>query len=144
MTISLERTYRFSAAHRYFRPDWSEEENRRRFGSCALPHGHGHNYRLTLTVNGTVDPETGFVVDLLELDRLVQEHVLAVVDHQHLNHVIERFAPGGLVPTSENVLAWIVEAIRGALPEGTALGRARLAEDDDLAAIWSNGGDPSP
>ncbi|MCM2268914.1 MAG: 6-carboxytetrahydropterin synthase, partial [Thermoanaerobaculia bacterium] len=60
MSLALERTYRFSAAHRYHRPDWSEEENLRRFGKCAWSPGHGHNYRLTLWVAGEPDPQTGF------------------------------------------------------------------------------------
>src|SRR5919205_1599583 len=72
MKIALERRYRFSASHLYRRPEWSEAENRARFGKCANLPGHGHNYRLYVTVRGEVDPVTGFVVDLGRLDGLVQ------------------------------------------------------------------------
>lgn len=140
MAISLERTYRFSAAHRYYRPDWSEEENRRRFGKCSLPYGHGHNYRLTLEVGGAPDPKTGFVIDLGELDRLVESRVLEIVDHRHLNHALERFREGGSIPSSENLLLWIQEQLVDGLPTGTRLLGLRLAEDDDLAARWSADG----
>ena len=68
MKIALERRYRFSASHLYRRPDWSEAENRARFGKCANLPGHGHNYRLYVTVGGEIDPATGFVVDLGALD----------------------------------------------------------------------------
>src|SRR5215470_3170605 len=71
--LRLERRYRFSASHLYRRPEWSDEENRRRFGKCANLPGHGHNYRLWVTLEGSVDPRTGFVVDLGALDALVDE-----------------------------------------------------------------------
>ena len=136
MTISLERRFRFSASHLYRRPDWSEEENRRRFGKCANLPGHGHNYRLFVTVAGEVDPVTGFVVDLGALDRLVREEVVDVLDHQHLNAAIPEFSEGGRIPSSENVLRWIEGRLRGRLPEGVGLAKLRLEEDEDLAAEW--------
>src|SRR5687768_18503196 len=76
MPVQLTRRVRFSAAHRYFRPDWSDERNRSVFGACANPHGHGHNYMLEATVEGAVDPETGFLVDLGWLDALLPERVV--------------------------------------------------------------------
>ena len=136
MPIELERRYRFSAAHLYRRPEWSEEENRRRFGKCANLPGHGHNYRLTVAVSGEPDAETGFVVDVDLLDRLVRERVLEPLDHQHLNQAIAEFAPGGKIPSSENLLLWIRARLLGALPAGVALTALRVAEDDDLAAAW--------
>jgi 6-pyruvoyltetrahydropterin/6-carboxytetrahydropterin synthase len=137
MPIHLERTYRFSAAHLYTRPEWSSEENRARFGRCAIPPGHGHNYRLTVTIAGPVDAATGFVVDLAELDELVRVRVLDRLDHQHLNYALKEFGAGGLVPTSENLALWIRDQITGALPAGALLAAIRLAEDDDLAATWT-------
>lgn len=137
MTIRLERRYRFSASHLYHRPDWSAEENRRRFGACANQPGHGHNYRLWVVVAGEIDPATGFVVDLGELDALVQREVLARVDHQHLNHALPEFAAGAAIPSSENVLQWIAARLAPALPSGVTLARLRLAEDEDLAAEWT-------
>ena len=137
MPIHLERRYRFSASHLYRRPDWSEEKNRRRFGKCATIPGHGHNYRLRVTVTGPVDPETGFAVDLANLDAHVQREVLDVLDHQHLNHALQEFKPGGDVPTSENLIAWIGGRLHVGLPDGVELVRLRLEEDEDLAAEWT-------
>jgi 6-pyruvoyltetrahydropterin/6-carboxytetrahydropterin synthase len=136
MPIRLERRYRFSASHLYRRPQWSEEENRARFGKCAQLPGHGHNYRLYLTVEGEIDPETGFVVDLGALDALVGERILEVLDHQHLNAAVPEFAAGGDIPTSENLARWVRGRLEGRLPGGARLARVRVEEDEDLAAEW--------
>lgn len=136
-TLQLVRRYRFSASHRYHRPDWTEAENRRRFGKCANHPGHGHNYRLYVTVSGPVDPATGFLVDLGTLDGLVQAKVLDVVDHQHLNCTVPDFSDGGQIPTSENLVSWIAGRLAGELPAGIRLERLRLEEDEDLAVDWS-------
>jgi 6-pyruvoyltetrahydropterin/6-carboxytetrahydropterin synthase len=136
MTVRLERRYRFSASHLYRRPEWSEEENRARFGKCANLPGHGHNYRLYVTVAGEVDPRTGFVVDLGALDALVQEEVVERLDHQHLNAALAEFAEGGQIPSSENLVRWIHGRLQGRLPAGVQLVRLRVEEDEDLAAEW--------
>jgi 6-pyruvoyltetrahydropterin/6-carboxytetrahydropterin synthase len=138
--IRLERRYRFSASHLYRRPEWSEEENRRNFGKCANLPGHGHNYRLAITVGGAEpDPATGFVVDLGVLDRIVQELILEVLDHQHLNSAVPEFAAGAAIPSSENLAIWIRARVQPALPASVRLVRVRVEEDDDLAAEWSLG-----
>ena len=136
MPIRLERRYRFSASHLYRRPDWSEAENRARFGKCAQLPGHGHNYRLYLTVEGEVDPRTGFLVDLAALDSLVAERVVDVLDHQHLNAALADFGPGAAIPTGENLVDWVRGRLEGRLPGGARLARIRLEEDEDLAAEW--------
>lgn len=133
--IRLERRYRFSASHLYRRPEWSEEENRRRFGRCANLPGHGHNYRLFVTVQGTVDEESGFITDLGALDALVAERILDRLDHQHLNAALPEFAGGARIPSSENLVHWIHEHL-GTLSAGVELVRLRLEEDEDLAAEW--------
>jgi 6-pyruvoyltetrahydropterin/6-carboxytetrahydropterin synthase len=139
MKIALERRYRFSASHLYRRPEWSEAENRARFGKCANLPGHGHNYRLYVTVRGEVDPATGFVADLGRLDGLVQERVLDRLDHQHLNAALPEFGEGGAIPSSENLVRWIREQLAEGLPSGSELVRLRVEEDEDLAAEWSAG-----
>jgi 6-pyruvoyltetrahydropterin/6-carboxytetrahydropterin synthase len=139
MSLRLERRYRFSASHLYRRPDWTEEENKARFGKCSNLPGHGHNYRLFVTVSGPVDPVTGFIIDLGELDRLVASRVLERLDHQHLNAALEEFRDGGAIPSSENVLAWIQRQLAEALPAGVQIARLRLEEDEDLAAEWIGG-----
>jgi 6-pyruvoyltetrahydropterin/6-carboxytetrahydropterin synthase len=135
--IRLERRYRFSASHLYRRPDWSEEENRRQFGKCANLPGHGHNYRLAVTLGGEPDSQTGFVFDLGRLDGIVQERILDLLDHQHLNAAVPEFASGAAIPSSENLAIWIRERLNPALPESVRLVRVRVEEDDDLAAEWS-------
>lgn len=134
--IRLQRRYRFSASHLYRRADWSEEENRRRFGKCANLPGHGHNYRLWVTVEGQVDPATGFVVDLGVLDALVANRVLERLDHQHLNSALAEFGEGRWIPSSENLVRWIHRELASHLPDGAVLVSLRLEEDENLAAEW--------
>jgi 6-pyruvoyltetrahydropterin/6-carboxytetrahydropterin synthase len=135
-SFRLDRRYRFSASHLYRRPDWSDEENRARFGKCANLPGHGHNYRLFVTVRGPLDPETAFVADLGHLDALVTRLVLDRLDHQHLNSAVPEFAPGGINPSSEALVRWIRDRLSGSLPPGVDLVHLRLEEDEDLAAEW--------
>ena len=127
---------RFAAAHRYFRPEWSEARNREIFVACANPHGHGHNYRLEVTVAGEPDGETGFCVDLAALDELLRAEVRERLDHQHLNHAVPEFAPGGLIPTTENLLLWLWERLAGRMPGEARLVRLRLREDEHLWAEY--------
>ena len=134
--IALERSYSFAASHLYRRPEWSEERNVRTFGKCANLPAHGHNYRLTVHVSGTVDPETGFVVDLPLLDELVQKSVVARLDHRHINEAIADFGPGRRIPTTESLSEWMAGEISRELPAGCRLEEVRLAEDDRLAAVW--------
>lgn len=139
MQVRLERRYRFSASHLYRRSEWSEEENRARFGKCSNLPGHGHNYRLFVTVSGAISPTTGFVVDLPILDSLVQEAVLDRLDHQHLNFVLPEFGEGGKIPSSESLLDWIRKELEGPLEGHSRLVKLRLEEDEDLAAEWLAG-----
>ena len=134
--LRLERRYRFSSSHLYRRPEWSDEENRSRFGKCANLPGHGHNYRLYVTVRGPLAPLTGFVTDLGQLDALVGRLVLDRLDHQHLNSAVPDFAPGRANPSSEALVQWIHEQLAGVLPPGIDLVGLRLEEDEDLAAEW--------
>lgn len=126
----LTRRVRFSAAHRYHRPEWSEEENRRVFGPCANPHGHGHNYLLEVTVRGEIDPRTGYSVDMPALDALLRREVVEPFDHRHINHAVDAFGPGGQIPTTENLLAYLWPRVSDGLPEGVTLCRLRLHEDE--------------
>src|ERR1700684_1063329 len=99
--ILLTRKAEFSAAHFYFNPAWSEEENRRVFGKCANRQGHGHNYTLEVTVAGEPDTVSGFVVDLKQLKDILEREVISVYDHRHLNFEVPEFA--STVPTAENI-----------------------------------------
>jgi 6-pyruvoyltetrahydropterin/6-carboxytetrahydropterin synthase len=140
MTIAyLTRRVAFAAAHRYWRDDWSAGRNQEVFGACANPHGHGHGYQLEVTVVGRVDGETGFCVDLGVLDGILAEAVVEPLDHQHINHVVAEFGPGGQVPTTENLAVWAWPRIAGRLPEGVRLHRLRLREDDSLYVDYYGG-----
>lgn len=135
--VRLERRFRFSASHLYRRPEWTEEENRARFGKCANLPGHGHNYRLYVTVSGEVDPSTGFIVDLGALDACVTRNVVERLDHQHLNAALPEFTSGGQIPSSESLILWIHRQLVDTLPKGAGLVKLRLEEDEDLAAEWT-------
>jgi 6-pyruvoyltetrahydropterin/6-carboxytetrahydropterin synthase len=139
-TAYLTRRVTFSAAHRYWREEWSEERNRQTFGACANPHGHGHSYVLEATVAGPVDRETGFCVDLVLLDLVLAEAVVGPLDHQHINHAVPEFGPGGRVPTTENLAAWVWPRIAARLPAPVRLHRLRLREDESLYVDYFGGG----
>ena len=144
MVAYLTRTVRFSAAHRYHRPEWSEERNRATFGACANPHGHGHNYLLEVMVAGQPDPETGFCVDLGALDALLAEEVVQPLDHRHLNHDVPEFGEGRLVPTTENLVRYLWQRLEPRVPAPARLVRLRLREDADLWVDFYGGGATEP
>jgi 6-pyruvoyltetrahydropterin/6-carboxytetrahydropterin synthase len=100
-SIELGRRYRFSASHRLHTPQLSEEENQRVFGKCNNPHGHGHNYVLEVTFSGRVDPETGMIANLADLDAFVGRQVLEEFDERSLNEDVPAFR--AIVPTTENL-----------------------------------------
>lgn len=83
--IYISRKEHFNAAHKLYNPNWSEEKNIEMFGPCANANWHGHNFELIVTVKGIPDPETGFVIDLKKLSRLIREKVIAKLDHKNLN-----------------------------------------------------------
>src|SRR5438067_11177806 len=90
--IYLTRRVEFSASHYYHNPEFSAEENRRIFGKCNNPHGHGHNYILEVTVKGEIDSRSGFVMDLKQLKEIMNREVVDVFDHRHLNKEVIEFA----------------------------------------------------
>ena len=99
----LTRRVTFAAAHRYRRPEWSEEENARVFGLCARENYHGHSYVCEVTVTGDVDPRTGMLVDLAVLDRVLDAEVRSRFDHRNVNLDVPEFADGKRIPTGEEL-----------------------------------------
>ena len=97
----VTRRYTFAASHRLHSGELSEEENRRLYGKCNNPHGHGHNYVVEVSVRGPLDGATGRAVDIAVLDELVQREVVRPFDHRNLNQEVAAFA--SVVPTSENL-----------------------------------------
>jgi 6-pyruvoyltetrahydropterin/6-carboxytetrahydropterin synthase len=123
-SVYATRRFAFSAAHRYWRPEWSAEENRRAFG--RLTQVHGHNYTLEITIRGAVDERTGMLMDLGELKQVVGEAVIQRFDHSDLNE--DPLFSGGAVPTTENLALGIWELLAPKLG-GDRLWRIRLWED---------------
>lgn len=135
---ALTRAVHFSAGHRYHRAEWSEEENRRAFGECANAPGHGHNYRCEVTVEGPVDPGTGMVIDLGELDAVLAEEVTGPMDHAFLNDLPD-FEGDREIPTTENLARVIWDRVAPRLPERCRLVRIRVREDRDLWSDYTGG-----
>src|SRR5690606_2281167 len=100
----------FNAAHRLYRKDWDDEKNFEVFGKCSNPNFHGHNYELEVGVSGPVDPETGFVMNLKELARILKEEVENPFDHKNLNIEVPEFKD--LNPTVENIAVVIWKKLR--------------------------------
>jgi 6-pyruvoyltetrahydropterin/6-carboxytetrahydropterin synthase len=114
MRAYLGRRYGFSASHRLHCDDLTDAENREVYGKCNHPHGHGHNYVVEVIVGGEVDPVTGMVCDLVELDDCVRREILDRFDHTNLN-VYDGF--GELVPTTENFNIEIYRLLKGAFTQ---------------------------
>jgi 6-pyruvoyltetrahydropterin/6-carboxytetrahydropterin synthase len=122
--IYLTRRYRFSASHRLHQDALTAEENRRLYGKCDNPYGHGHNYVLEVTVGGAIEPATGMVFDLAVLDRTVAQEVLEPYDYSYLNLDVENFR--ALVPTTENLCVEIFRLLEEKLRGQGRWSRARL------------------
>lgn len=131
--IYVTRRAEFSASHFYHNPDWTAEENRRVFGKCNNPLGHGHNYTVEVTVAGPVNPTTGMVVDLKEVKALVEQEVLQRMDHKFLNKEVPAFA--GKLPTTENIAVEIWSWLAPKLALGK-LHQIRVYETPDLYADY--------
>jgi 6-pyruvoyltetrahydropterin/6-carboxytetrahydropterin synthase len=110
MKVVLHRRYRFSASHRLHQSAWTEAENRRVYGKCANPHGHGHNYVLDVGMSGPVDRATGMITNLADLDGFVEREILADFDHVYLNEQVPAFREN--VPTTENICKVIFRKLR--------------------------------
>jgi 6-pyruvoyltetrahydropterin/6-carboxytetrahydropterin synthase len=127
MKAYFGRRYMLSASHRLHTDALSTEENRAAYGKCNNPHGHGHNYVIEVLTGGTVNPETGMVVDLVTLDTVVRTRVLDRFDHANLN-----LDPLFLnrVPTTENLCKAVFGLLKDALPAGR-LEQVRVEETEN-------------
>ena len=132
----LTRTVTFAAAHRYRRPEWTEEKNLEVFGLCARESFHGHSYVCEVTVSGSIDPLTGFIADLGELDRILADEVKDRFDHRNINVDVPEFADGELVPSGENLARFIFDRVQLRLPESVAIDSVKIAEDRTLSATY--------
>ena len=128
----------FSAAHRLYNPNLSPEDNFAAYGECAGEHGHGHNYFLEVTVRGKADPQTGVVMDINQLMKIMKDEVLSRVDHKHLNVDVEIL--DGVIPTAEN-LAVVFWNILEPEIKGCKLHRLRVYETRDIFVEYRGEGD---
>ena len=110
LRVELGRRYRFAASHRLHSRHLSEEENDRVFGKCNNPYGHGHNYVLEVSLSGKIDPATGMIANLADLDAFVERHVLEEFDHRSLNEDVAAFR--AKVPTTENLCIEIFHRLK--------------------------------
>jgi 6-pyruvoyltetrahydropterin/6-carboxytetrahydropterin synthase len=110
LKVELGRRYKFAASHRLHNPQFSEEENFRIYGKCNNPYGHGHNYVLEIRVSGEIDPATGMIVNLADLDTFVQREILENYDQHSLNEDVPAFREK--IPTTENVCVEIFERLK--------------------------------
>ena len=125
--MTLTRRYRFSASHRLNTPALSVEENRKLYGKCNNPYGHGHDYVLDVTVAGSAD-ESGQIVGREALDALVAERILAKFDHRNLNTDIAELK--GIVATTESLAVVIERALKDRWPLEAKLDRVRISETE--------------
>jgi 6-pyruvoyltetrahydropterin/6-carboxytetrahydropterin synthase len=137
--VCVTRRAHFCAAHRLYHDDWTEERNREVFGDCSNPNWHGHNYVLDVTVEGPVDPETGFVMDLKGLKNALAARVVKDVDHRNLNLEVPWLE--GMKPSTENFAVAIWDRLVDQLPDGVRLRRVFLQETPNNSAEYTGPGE---
>ena len=110
MKVTISRKAHFNAAHRLYRRDWSIKKNEAVFGKCSNPHFHGHNYELIVHITGSIDHETGYVMDMKILKDLIKSEVEEKMDHKNLNKEVPEFFD--LIPTAENIVVVIYNFLK--------------------------------
>jgi 6-pyruvoyltetrahydropterin/6-carboxytetrahydropterin synthase len=134
----ITRKADFSASHSCYNPNLSEQQNRDLYGEPADSHGHGHNYVIEVSIEGSPDPVTGMIVDLKVVKDIIQGQVIDPMDHRHLNHEVPPFDT--LVPTAENLVCEIWRRLEPGLTFPNArLHSIRLYETDDLYVDYEGG-----
>ena len=124
----------FEAAHRLHNPDHSDDWNRRIYDKCNNPRGHGHNYAVEVSVEGDVEPESGYLIDMKILKGLISEAVIDHVDHSHLNHDVQWL--DGVIPTAENLARAFFDRIARCLPDGIRLVTVTVHETERNSATY--------
>ena len=132
--IYIGKTFEFSASHRLFRSEWTLEENLKVFGKCANPNGHGHNYKLEVTVCGDTDKITGMVIDASRLTAIIEEILLKEVDHKNLDVDVSWLS--GSLTTVENLVCAFWDKLLGHIKkENASLYEIKLWETSRIYAI---------
>lgn len=110
MEITVSRKAHFNAAHRLHNKNWSDEKNQKIFGKCNYQNYHGHNYELIVSVTGKINPETGYVIDMGELKKLIKNEIEERLDHKNLNIDVPHFS--NTIPSAENICIYIYDILR--------------------------------
>lgn len=131
--VYLTRRATFSAAHRLHNPALSDEENRKIYGKCNNPHGHGHNYTIEITVRGEIDTKTGMVLNLVDLKQAIETTIMDGMDHKHLNLDVPVFQE--MVPTVENLVVVCWKLLENRLPQGL-LHEVKIYETENNIAVY--------
>ena len=134
--IFITRKIEFSAGHRLFNPNFSDEKNEATFGLCNNPNGHGHNYALEVTLSGEVCDDTGMVFDLKELKKLTQREIIDKVDHKNLNVDVDYLK--GIIPTAENLAIKFWEILEPKINKGR-LHEIKLYESERNYVVYRGG-----
>jgi 6-pyruvoyltetrahydropterin/6-carboxytetrahydropterin synthase len=132
---SLTRRVRFTATHRYWRSDWSDERNEHLFGAATVP--HAHDYACDVTVRGPIDDETGMLIDLGMLDRTLDREVRARFHGKSISLQLPEFADGKLIPTCENLARFIFERLAASLGGSARLASVIVREDETISAEFT-------
>lgn len=127
--LHLTRKEHFNAAHKLWNPNWSEERNFEEFGICSNPNFHGHNFELHVTVKGSPDPDTGCIINLKNLKKIIQKEVIDELDHKNLNLDVPWLQD--CLPSIENVVVEIWKRLASALPGGVSLSKITLWETEN-------------
>jgi 6-pyruvoyltetrahydropterin/6-carboxytetrahydropterin synthase len=114
--IYLTRKEVFSASHKLYNPQLSEEQNYAIYDKCANKHGHGHNYTVEVTIAGKIDPNTGYLFDLKLLKQIIRDEIISKVDHKHLNYDVDFLT--GVIPTAENLVVAFWNQLKDRIPVG--------------------------
>ena len=131
--IELTRRYGFPAAHILSQPSFSAEQNLATYGKCANPNGHGHNYVLEVTVRGEIAPETGMVLDLKTLKKLINQEIVDKVDHKNFNMDVDFMQ--GVIPTAENIAIKFWEILESKIENGS-LHELKLYESERNYVVY--------
>ena len=131
----LTRKERFNAAHKLWVADWTDEKNIAVFGKCANKNWHGHNYTLEVTVKGTPDEMTGFIIDAKVLSDIIKIHVIEYLDHMNLNLDVP-FISKSIQPTTENLVILIWKQLVDKIPDSCKLYRLKLVETETISAEY--------
>jgi len=128
--VYIQRRETFSASHRLYNAAWSEDQNEAVFGKCSNRYGHGHNFQLIVTVKGNVNPDTGFVMNLVDLKEIMQREVIEHVDHRNLNEDVPFLK--GIMPSTENLAIAFWERLAPAIAaNGAILHGIRIIETEN-------------